>query len=229
MKIAIGRMYYNEREAIEKTHPNVDATVLYFDGRFPSFDRIGDSDYSTDGSNELIATFQNAELHRCADYITKKMSAMFHEAGRFDAMLLLSCDERIEGDWNAFVRNAERAIAERPSDRLFNVPFVVHDKAVAFKSKPRLFIRPGTITVGEKHWHYWSEGRRLNQHAILGENLNPPVQGITIHHDTNIRPKWRDDLMTKYQRAAPQSIRDSPGYPYPTKNKRLLRKMGLIT
>lgn len=228
MKVCIARLYYNEKPAIQKTHPQVDAPVLYFDGRFPDFQQINGSDFSTDGSNELIDSLPNAQRFKFAGYITEKLTYLFKTAGAqgYDALLLLSCDEWIAGDWGQFCQDIEAFVKSGDTRKLLNVKFTVlsGDPRTDMQAKPRLFIDPDRFSVQDRHWMYYFDGKLLTF-----ETTAPvaDVEGIGIMHDNRIRPKERDDMMTQYQQI-PQSQRDGPQIEWPTRNKRILRKMGLI-
>lgn len=209
METGISRLYYNEREAIEHTHPKVKATVQYIDGRFPGFSKINDSDFSTDGSNELIDSFPNTERYSCMGYITMKQNFAFEKAARFDALLKTACDEYIKGDWNLFCKNLEKFVDSGEAGHLLNIKYtVLSGDPRNIIAKPRLFLNPGRFSMGERHHHFLFEKRHMGSRTIA---TKPDVEGIEIVHDNRVRPRWRDQLMTKYQEAA-QGERDAPAY-----------------
>lgn len=216
MKVGIIRLYYNEKQAILKTHPKVGATVQYFDGRFPSFEKIGDSDLSTDGSNDAIKSFPDTEIYECPGYITDKLTFAFQKAGKFDAVLLLSCDEWIEGDWEEFCKNVQKMIESGDQRMIYNVNFKVisGDPRINMIAKPRLFVDPASFSVQETHWKYHYKNGPCYS-AV--SSIKSDIEGITIMHDNRVRPEWRDNLMTKYQQQMPPAQRDA--FIDPTKPK----------
>lgn len=228
-EIVVGRMYYNEIQAIAETHPKEPAHVQYIDGRFPDFAKINDSDFSTDGSNELIDSFPNAERYEFAGYIIDKLNFLFQQVGKYDAMLLLSCDEWIEGDWSQFTKNLQTLMECGDERKILNVRFTVKEGSADsgrlwLKTKPRLFVNPSHFSVKDRHWKYHYDGKFLKGDAYVEES---DIEGIEIFHDNRVRSQERDDMMTLYQQIL-QEKRDGLQVVWPTRNKKILRKLGLI-
>jgi len=205
MKIVISRLTYNEFDAILKTHPRY-CDTQYVDGRFPAFTKIKDSDVSTDGSIRLIQSYPNTQYFQFFGSYLDKINYQFQMAKDYDVMIMLSCDEYIEGDWNNFVKNLEWSMRVHPDKRIFNIPFkVISGDDRPIKSKDRIFVDPKNWTVLDRHWRYRYKGKEELHRAWY---MDADINGITIVHDDTVRNKKRNKLMTKYQKI-PEAVADT--------------------
>jgi len=196
MKFVISRMHYNEYDAILKTHPYF-CKVQYVDGRFPDFTKIDNCDSSTDGSNGLIDSFENAELHTCSEGIIEKTNYQFQCAGDYDVMIILACDEYIVGDWKKFIDELESLVKENPDIKQFYLPFeILSGDSRPLTSKNRVFIDPSNWSVKNYHWRYYYKNV---EGVALQSSTEPMIQSIKIIHDDRVRDPKRNELMKLYQ------------------------------
>lgn len=196
MKIVISRMHYNEYDAILKTHPKF-CQVQYVDGRFPDFPKIDDCNSSTDGSNGLIDSFENAELHSFSGKIIPKTNYQFQLAKDYDVMILLACDEYIVGDWQKFTKEIERLYNEEPNKTKLTIPFeVVSGDLRPMKSKDRIFFDPANWKVVDWHWNYYYKNQKSQTRNMMA---NADITSIKIVHDDRVRDPARNELMKIYQ------------------------------
>ena len=85
-------------------------SAILCDGRFHSFKKIADSDFSTDGSRFLITGFKSTTLINCGPcYVDEKINKLFHEAAKqgFSHAILLGCDEYPDGNLKLLLENLE--------------------------------------------------------------------------------------------------------------------------
>lgn len=205
LKIGISRLYYNEYDAIRKTHPD-QCKVQYVDGRFPAFTKINDSDFSTDGSNELIAKFKNAERFEFFGSLNNKLNYGFKIAKEFDVMIILSCDEYLIGDIEEFLQELKYKMRVHPDQKIFNLPFkVVSGDDRPLKSKDRIFIDPSNWSVGKNHWEYLYKGKPQKHRQWF---MEADITSLKIIHDDGVRETTRNKLMTQYQKI-PEEIADN--------------------
>ena len=94
--------FYNDFKALQciLMHlSSIGISSILCDGRFHNFQKIDESDFSTDGSRFLIHSFKDATLINCGPcYVDEKLNALFHEAAKqgYTHSILLGSDEGIE-------------------------------------------------------------------------------------------------------------------------------------
>ena len=122
--------FYNDFKALQRLLMHLSSIgmpSILCDGRFHNFQKIDESDLSTDGCRFLIHGFKNTtllELSPC--YVDEKINKLFHEAARqnYSHAMLLGCDEYPEGDFDIIQKNLQTLDQTEP--RIFRVPFHEH-------------------------------------------------------------------------------------------------------
>jgi len=197
--------FYNEFKALQRLLMHLTSMKMpsiLCDGRFHNFQKIKDSDFSTDGSRFLVHGFKDSTLIKIGPCnIDEKFNKLFQESASqgYSHALLLGCDEYIEGDSNLLQKNLESFDQTKPM--LIRVPFKEHkaklDKPPNFIE--RIFFMPGLIRAGESYKSFYSMTDKNNETMIPMQSNPTSVKGITIHHDNTIRTKERNELMVDYQ------------------------------
>ena len=173
------------------------------DGRFHNFQKIDESDFSTDGSRFLVQSFKNITLINCGPcYVDEKLNVLFHEAAKqgYNHAILLGSDEDIEGDIELLKKELEKFSEKEPL--LISVPF--EEKNPKLDKPPkfieRIFYMPGLIRAKGTYQSFYSAADQAK--GISNPmNSNPvSIDAITIHHDSTIRTKERNELMKNYQK-----------------------------
>jgi hypothetical protein len=197
--------FYNDFKALQRLLMHLNSNKLpaiFCDGRFHNFERIGNSDISTDGSRFLIHGFKNTsliELSPC--YVDEKINKLLHEAARqnYSHTILLGCDEYPEGDFDLFQKNLQTL--EQTEPRIFRVPFHEHksklDKPVDYIE--RVFFMPGLFRAKGNHNTFFSAVDQAKGNITPMKSHSSVISGMTIHHDSSIRDKKRNELMKDYQ------------------------------
>lgn len=187
--------FFQDVDALKRRLQNnveLGLTGLYYDGPFLGYPH--EHDYSTDGSRELIKSFDKQLLFDSGEgHMASKTNHGLHVAVKmgFDSFLTLGADEWIEGDIHSFYKNIKW---EFPINK---VPF----KELQDKNKynrnisylPRLITMPMLVRLRDIHWIYF-----YNDKPLIKEGIES-IEGITILHDDSIRTKQRNETMTKYQ------------------------------
>jgi len=165
--------------------------VICIDGAFPLFEHEGKSK-SDDGTREIIQSYDNTILLDTGfNFMPVKNNLAFHTAGKlgFDACLIVGADEYLEGNINKLTIPIDIPLAQ--------VALEEHNPTGKYNKweshNPRLVINPMFVTCKDVHWFYFY----MNE--LIAFDQAPIVEGITIHCDDTLRPKERDDKMTRYQ------------------------------
>lgn len=175
---------------------------IWCDGRFREFQQIGNSDISTDGFRQAVSDNPLATLIETPGMESnEKLNALFDEAARqgFRYCFLFGCDELPEGDFDTLLDNLPEHDPENP--RIFRLMMIERGKNGFWKDfngpKERVFFRPDLLEAKASHWAYF------NKNAPDGFPLlsTPKAEsGLVFYHNNQLRPKWRDDMMSSYQK-----------------------------
>ena len=198
--------FYQDKEAgmnlMEKLN-EMNCPQVWCDGRFKEFQQIGDADISTDGLRELIQANSLATLIETPGLESnQKVTAMFAEAARqkFQYCFLFGCDEVPEGDFDTLLNSLPEHDPEHP--RIFRLMMLERGKNGFWKDfngpKERVFFRPDLVVVKESHWAYFDKSL-IDGFPML--SLPTAEKGMIFYHDNKKRPKWRDEMMSAYQKA----------------------------
>jgi len=189
---------YNDIDGVKRLHKELSKhgiKSIWGDGRFCDFQRINDSDLSTDGTREFIQDQNDTVLLDLGDMLEyDKLTLILQHAGYlgYEYALLLSCDEIPKGSF----RDLEGYLRTLPDTP--NVYRLVYDATEwnthTDKFVERLFHYPGRISCKLTHWCYHIDD---SKDVYLSDKK--PVKGVSIYHDNSIRPRKRELQMTEYQ------------------------------
>ncbi len=183
---------------------------IWCDGRFKEFQQINGSDISTDGLREKLQGNSLCTLIETPGRESQdKLTALFEEAARQNVKycFLFGCDEIPEGDFDILIKNLPEHDMNNP--RIFRLMMLEQGKNGFWKDfngpKERVFFRPDLLFVRESHWAYFNKNH-VDGFPLLsspkGEN------GMIFYHNNQKRPKWRDEMMSSYQKIRVPGERD---------------------
>ncbi len=186
---------------------------IWGDGRFKGvsgkeFPKINGSDLSTDGLKEYVLSKPNTQWIDVGLCLMEEKHNLLHmEAGKqgYTHELLMGCDEYIEGDLQLFLKNLDSFDKSKPM--VIRVPMIQHKTDVDIDQYAyfleRIFYKPHLIRTRKIHWTHFSilEDNIPGKPNVGMVSFPVPVYGITIHHDSTIRQKKRDQMMIKWQKA----------------------------
>jgi len=205
IKLVVIIPFYNEFKALQLlllSLSSIGLPAILCDGRFTNFQKIKNSDLSTDGSRFLVTAFKNAKLISLgACKVEQKLNRLFKEAskGGYTHVILLGCDENISGNLNLFTKKLIEKT--RPKPQLFLVRFIEYSKGKT-KKRPniaRIFHLPSLIRAQGSHNQFFSIEKPVKDN-IRPLKANPSIiNGLVIHHDNSIRNQERNELMKNYQ------------------------------
>jgi len=206
MKIAAIVPFYNDFKALQfllMRLSSMGMPSILCDGRFHNFQKVDESDFSTDGSRFLVQGFKNTKLIDCGPcYVDEKLNVLFHEAAKqgYSHCILLGSDEYIEGDIESLKKELDQISKDEPV--LISVPF---DEKNPKLDKPpsfieRVFYMPGLIRAKGNYQSFYSAADQAKGISAQMKSNPVGINAITIHHDSTIRTKERNELMKNYQK-----------------------------
>jgi len=198
--------FYNDFKALQRLLMNLSSMgmpSILCDGRFHNFQKIDESDFSTDGSRFLVQGFKDAILINCGPcYVDEKINALLDEAEKqgYSHSILLGSDENIEGSIKLLKKELEKISGIEPL--LISLPF--EEKNPKLDKPPkfieRVFFMPGQIRAKGNYQSFYSVVDQANGISPPMKSNPVSINAITIHHDSTIRTKERNELMKNYQR-----------------------------
>lgn len=206
IRIVVLVPFYNEFKALQRLllHlSKMNLSSILCDGRFHNFQKVDESDFSTDGSRFLVQGFKNTNLIDCGPcYVDEKFNMLFHEAAKqgYTHCILLGSDEDIEGDIELLKKELVQISNDEPL--LISVPF---DEKNPKLDKPpssieRIFFMPGLIRANGNYQSFYSAADQAKGVSDPMKSNLVNINSITIHHDSTIRTKERNELMKNYQK-----------------------------
>ena len=197
MLVAIIQVY-NDIDGVKRLHSELSKhgiKSIWGDGRFCDFQKVNDSDLSTDGTREYIQAQNNTVLLDLGDMLEyDKLTSILHHAGSmgYEYALLLSCDEVPKGSFPD-LEEYLRTLPDTPA--VLRLKFDANEwKTHPDKFVERLFHYPARISCKLTHWCY-----HIDDHKDVYLSDIKPVEGVSIYHDNTIRPRKRELQMAEYQ------------------------------
>lgn len=172
---------------------------IWADSRVEPFQQINGSDYSTDGLREIVSGYENTTWHELGKTVPGEGANFLlrQAAKKYKHCMILSCDEYLSGDVTILMDSVRKQKLQSPAR--CGLQFIEHNPKNENCSKDkvdRLIYLPEYVFIEQIHWMYFHNYYGKKQ-VLLN---NPRVDGMTIHHDDSIRPKWRNELMDEFQR-----------------------------
>lgn len=188
----------------------MNCSQIWCDGRFKEFQQIGGSDISTDGLRDKLRDNSLCTLIQTpGGESQEKLTAMFDEAARQNIKycFLFGCDEIPEGDFDTLLNNLPEHDSKNP--KIFRLMMIEYGKNGFWKDfdgpKERVFFRPDLLYVRESHWAYFNKNH-IDGFPLLS---TPKAEmGLIFYHNNQKRPKWRDEMMSSYQKIRVPGERD---------------------
>jgi hypothetical protein len=193
---------YNDAEALRKsadTMVDVNYKRLVIDGRYHGFDRINDSDVSTDDIVTLCKE-KGWDYVTCAPCLEQEKFNLACDilGNRGDmVMILLSADE-----WIGKMGIADKWIRRICDGCEYPMMFMVqiiehvpnHMYSQSEKALAKIFYHPKKIENKNTHWTTYVRG--TNKILMAYPTFVPTM---TLHHNNHLRSEERDELMIKFQ------------------------------
>lgn len=181
---------------------------IWCDGSFKEFKQLHKcTDRSTDGFREILVEEPTATLIESLDgYITDKWNRMFQEVNRkgFDYCFLMGCDSIPKGDFGKAIEYTKPYLENSNSPHVFRIVMKEAGENDYWHDhdgpKEVLFFNPGRILVKDAHWSFYDRESIEAFPLQSYKNENIPEEICSFVHDNTARPKWRDDMMTEYQK-----------------------------
>ncbi len=227
-KLAAGIIFYHDVKGLDRllssVHQGVDLSIC-IDGRFPQ--HPGPSDLSTDGSRELVKSYDNTLLldFPASEYEKRSKYLAVCEQEKVDYLLILDTDEYAEeqgADWNAFRKNMVQ-MAEVKHQKLYNVFAVlieinsqeyrktVYDKQYLVWTKdnltnieygyyPRLWYRPEQMEYHKgTHYLFHNKDPKNKLHFQETNAAMEIINGVRFLHRNTHRSEEQLNARRKYQ------------------------------
>jgi len=208
-KIAVGVLFYNEKDGLKRLIPSLLGVgipkddIICFDGPFDMYPH-DNKQRSTDGSLEYLKS-KGIKVIDCGimPHI-EKTNARLHVIGKmgYDAMLAVDCDEYLLGSWKGFNEHIDILQRNRP---IFSYAVPFYDKDGFYESRQihqRLFFDLDLLNYKGLHFTVFHD---LTEDQIRASWI---AGCITIIHDSSIRSVARNLLMSEFQDLHQESERE---------------------
>jgi len=194
---------YNDAEALEKSAEKMKGLGLrriVIDGRFEGFDKIGNSDVSTDNVKEVCEKygFEYMICTPCLEQHKFNFACQVLSSRGHKVMILLACDEYLTMMKPTVRVWLERFCSGCEYPMMLNIqieelrPGHKYDQKTPFL--PKVFYNLDKLENRNNHWATYVKGTYKLLRAY--DNIVPTV---ILHHDNTFRSEERDELMLEYQ------------------------------
>lgn len=203
MRLGAGIIYYNDAFGIKR---NIDSLITNFDkvycieGRYAGFDKLNNSEFSTDGSIEVVRKYSDEYPDKIviqtithANEARKRQAYLYLAAADLiDFLLVIDADEYVyRANWSKLRAELARKAKELNEKKLNIVGARMTDYPFETECiRPRWFYRPHELMYAlNKHDKFY------RQDDTTPEKLSAMTQGKTEHivigHDNTYRSKER--------------------------------------
>lgn len=197
--------FYQDRIAAERLLKNLDQYDIesfWCDSRVEGFHQYNNSDYSTDGLQEIIQSYRNTHLYSLGlSKHGQSMNLLLKQASNYKYTITLGCDEYLEGDLNIFEDALDRFDFKEPMK--LRLPITEHGsgKSHGGRIAERIVYLPRYVFLKDVHYVYFHNYFGYDKPMGSTHWQSPLVLGLTIHHDDTIRDELRNTRMDEYQEA----------------------------
>lgn len=178
-------------------------TVLVGDGRYTDFPQIRGSDYSHDGTLEYCKEndihYFKAKPMREQDKVNIAIKTAKDLGCK--VFMMQGADSYLVGDIDEFMLNLQREY-----DRVSDQPVVMFIRTVEEQKQdkwnntasrqPRVWFNYWKLELRHLHWCIYIKGAKDDDPLHYDQTM---IEGLVCHHDNSLRPRGRDDMMTRYQ------------------------------
>ena len=219
--IAIATLIYNSREEVRRLYESFVPREqggpqfwLVIDGPFN--DIVNKEAYSTDGTQELIESFQEKEadndlplriIYDNAPYredIKRNRYLELCRIHKINWLIIMDSDEYfVYYDWNAFRNNWLHAVQNSESKNVYNMQFIVSPYG-STEWYRRCWFNPGEMEyINNSHYQYVNkENYRKLSNELKVAYVEPTagnVLGLTGGHDHELKSNSMMEKRVKYQ------------------------------
>lgn len=186
MNWAVGIIFFSDKLGLERTLNSIPRDFMAFciDGGIPS---RGHNGISTDGSRDVVKSFNNALLIDCPDCseVDKRNKYLqLCEEYNIDFLIVIDSDEYITGDIDRFKTNASGFAIDG-----YNIYGILSKNLYnsEYSYRPRLWYKPYEMTYTTAHYIFKRKDAPPNQHYSVTSNIYRNIDGIRIEHDKSLR------------------------------------------
>jgi len=206
--VGVGLIFFNDYSSLKRCLNSIHdlADIIFaIDGRFPTFP--GDSEFSTDGSRELVKSYPKVLLVDCAKPEFEKREKYLEYCALYsvDILLIIDSDEFVVNghDCKTFRRNVKTLIFDRDKC-MYNVYTVMLqslDNSEEFAPYPRVWYNPAKMEYHAGR-HYCFRNKEDKETNISGQSdlISKVIEGIKVGHDHSLRSKYHLQSRSIYQR-----------------------------
>jgi hypothetical protein len=206
--IGVGLIFFNDYSSLKRCLNSIyDLADIIFaiDGRFPTFP--GYSEFSTDGSRELVKSYPNVLLVDCPKPEFEKREKYLEYCALYsvDILLIIDSDEFVlNGDCKTFRRNLKTVIFDRDKCicNVYTVMLQNLDNSEEFTPYPRVWYNPVHMEYyAGRHYCFRSKEQKntnISGQSDLISKFN--LESIKLGHDHSLRSKYHLQSRSIYQR-----------------------------
>lgn len=189
--IAVQLLFFNNFKSLERLIPTIYEFVdliISVDGRHWTNKKY--NEMSTDGSRELLSSYDKVILESINDYEWKKRQRVNNlcRINGYPNMIVIDSDEYAIGNWEVFKDNWQKAIVNDTNNYgLYKVEIQRTDSPheIIYSWRPVLWRNP---------WEFFYQGRhdyfcRHNEEPVSYIRSYQNVEGIKLNHDYSLRTK----------------------------------------
>jgi hypothetical protein len=207
IRLGAGIIFFNDYSSLKRCINSINEGVdiiFAIDGKFPTFP--GDSQFSTDGSRELVNSYSKCLLVDCPKSEFEKREKYLEYCALYtiDILLIIDSDEFVLNccDWETIRRDLKTAIFDRDKCEynVYAVMLQCLENSQDFAPYPRLWYDPLQMEYYAGR-HYCFRNKDLNKNNIPNQPdfVSRVIEGIVLGHDHSLRSKYHLEGRSMYQ------------------------------
>jgi hypothetical protein len=207
IRVGVGIIFFNDYSSLKRCINSiiVGADIIFaIDGKFPTFP--GDSQFSTDGSRELVKSYAKCLLLDCPRPEFEKREKYLEYCALYsvDILLIVDSDEFVLNGhgWETFHRNLKTVIFDRDKC-VYNVYSVMLQSLAnsqVFAPYPRIWYNPAQMEYySGRHYCFRNKDVKKTNISNQSESTSTVIQGIELGHDHSLRSKHHLESRSIYQ------------------------------
>jgi hypothetical protein len=189
--VAVELLFYNDVKNLERLMKSISEhvkVIFAIDGRH--WTSIQHHATSTDGSRELLSSYDNVNLYSINDYEWKKRQRVCNlcRINGFANMIIIDSDEYAIGNWEEFKDNWQNAISKDTNNYgLYKAEIQRIDSPheVIYSWRPVLWRNPWEFFYQDRHDYFCRRGEERVSYIRSYQQ----VSGIKLNHDHSLRTK----------------------------------------
>lgn len=198
--LSVAVSIFNSLDELKRMISSVQKHVKYIivvDGKFRDFDY--QSDLSTDGSRELLQSFDNVMLIDAPNLREVEKRQVYLDKTKeldIDLLLVMDSDEYVEcKDWDLFEKYCrfEYEVYNKQTNQ-FGILVENANQIGKFDPRPRIFAHPYDIKhMDNDHKNFTTKSNRLL-------SMSSVIVGLRLRHNYDLRSQSYQELRLAYQK-----------------------------